>query len=481
MKFPWAPPAHGEWSAGKPPPVWLYVALFVLIECGFLAGTVAVWPHGKPMASEDFVRTALAAPFALWIAVSFVLYASIYDSRAFEAAVKNAARWHLLTGWQRNVRSGVAVLDSVILVPEPNLAERMLKLEGSPPENPGRAMRLDGIEGADGVSRARAVIEKLLTPLAARLGQATRSGSFDIAMQCEHAESYVDVQAVWAQLQLPGKPRIRWLSDDKDPGLADIWFEDDTGAPYAEAFAPARNPKYRLMLAWHLNDAASDSDVQPDTSEAAVALLFGSPELVREKPQLKCQAWLFRQIVADADEVDKALTRLLGAEQVPRKRIHHFWYSRLKGLALHTTLGAVKDAELKLEKHALDQAIGPQAPAARWLLQALAAKMAHFGQGAQLVALPRPNGVALNVVVKDKPVVDVPWKSQYEYALFPWAELSGFMGLWTFLILMSPNHAWSTFETVFTIAIGVFVLLSFAWRLFWGPRLYTNDVLREHG
>ncbi|MBN3837368.1 hypothetical protein [Burkholderia sp. Ac-20344] len=479
MKFRWTPPAHGEWSAGDPPPVWLYVALFVLIECGFLAGTVATWPHEKTMASEDFVRTALAAPFALWIAVSFALYRAMYDSRAFEAAVKNTARWHLLTRWQRKVRSGVAVLDSVMLVPEPDLAERMLKLEGSPPENPGSVMRLDGIDGADGVSRERAVIEKLLTPLAARLAQATRGGSFDIVMQCELAESYIDVQAVWAQLQLPGKPRIRWLNNDTDPGFADIWFEGGADTAYAGSFATAGNPEYRLVLAWHLNGA--EPGVRPDTSEAAVALLLGSPALMQEQPQLKSQAWLLRQIVADADEVDKALARLLAAEQVPHERIRHFWYSRLKGLALHAMLGAVKDTELKVEKHALDSAMGPQAPVARWLLQALAAKMARFGQGAQLVALPRPNGVALNVVVKDKPAVDVLWKSEYEYVLFPLAELSNCMGLWTFMILMSPNETWGTFETVITIVIGVVVTLSFAWRIFFGPRIYTDDVLREYG
>ncbi|VWB04736.1 hypothetical protein [Burkholderia lata] len=479
MKFRWTPPAHGEWSAGEPPPVWLYVALFVLIECGFLAGTVATWPHEKPMASEDFVRTALAAPFSLWIAVSFALYAAMYDSRAFEVAVKNAARRHLLTRWQRKVRTGVAVLDSVMLVPEPDLAERMLKLEGSPPDNPGRVMRLDGIEGADGVSREREAIEKLLTPLAARLAQATRGGSFDIVMQCEHAESYVDVQVVWAQLQLPGKPRIRWLNNDKDPGFADIWFESGADTAFAGSFPPAGNPEYRLVLAWHLNGA--EPDVRPDTSEAAVALLLGSPALMQETPQLKRQAWLLRQIVADADEVDKALARLLAAEQVPHERIRHFWHSRLKGMALHAMLGAVKDTELKVEKHALDSAMGPQAPVARWLLQALAAKMAHFGQGAQLVALPRPNGAALNVVVKDKPAADIPWKSEYTYVLFPWAELSSCMGLWTFMILMSPNETWGTFETVFSITIGVVVTLSFVWRIFLGPRLYTNDVLREYG
>lgn len=479
MKFRWTPPAHGEWSAGEPPPVWLYVALFVLIECAFLAGTVVTWPHDKSMASEDFTRTALAAPFALWIAVSSVLYASLYDNRAFEAAVKNTARWHLLMRWQRGVRSGVAVLDTVIFAPEPDLAERMLKLDGSPPENPGRVMRLNGIESTDGAPRERMVIEALLAPLAAKLARAARSDSFDIVMQCERAESYVDVLAVWTKLKLPGKPRIRWLSNDRNPGFANVWFEGGTDTAYAASSESGRNPKYRLVLAWHLN--GTGADVRPAASEAAVALLLGSPALMQERPQLKCQAWLLRQIVADADEVEKALARLLAAEQVPRERIRHFWYSRLKGLALHATLGAVKDTELKVEQHALDSATGPQAPVARWLLQALAAKMAHFGQGAQLVALPRPDGVVLNIVVKDKPAVDVPWKSEYEYALLPWADLSGCMALWVFLMLMSPYETWHTFEVVMTVVIGLVVVLSCAWRIFWGPRIYTDDVWRAYG
>ncbi|WP_175751822.1 hypothetical protein [Burkholderia anthina] len=478
MKFRWTPPVQDEWSAGKPPPGWLYALLLFLIVSMFLGGTFAMWPQGKSMASEDFVRTALVAPCVLWSAVSFALYAFMYENHAFEAAVRNSARWHLLTGWQRKVRTGLAVLDTVILVPEPDLAERLLKLEGSPPENPGRVMRLDSIEAANGASRERVMIEKLLAPLAARLTQAMRSDSFEIVMQCERSESCVDVRAVWAQLQLPGKPRVRWCSNDHAPGFADTWFEGDADVLHASSLFPDRAPKFRLVLAWHLND--KEPEVQPDASEAAVALLLGSPELMREKPKLKRQAWLLRQIVADADEVDKALALLLAAEQVPRERIRHFWYSRLHGLARHVTQGAVKDSGLNVAQHALDSAIGPQAPVARWVLQALAAKMAHFGQGAQLVALPRSNGAALNVVVKDTPAADVPWKAEYEYALFPWPELSGCMSLWTFLILMSPNETWSPVEIAFTVGIVIVFVLSFAWRIFWGPRLYTNDVLREY-
>jgi hypothetical protein len=480
MKFRWTRPIRDEWSVDAPPPVWLYVALFFLITCVFLGGTIVTWPPGKPVASEDFARTALAAPFTLWIAVSFVLYAALYDNRAFEASVKNVARWHLLARWQRQVRAGLAILDSVVLVPEPDLAERMLKLEGSPPDNPGKVMRLDDVDGNDGESRERAVIEKLLTPLAARFARETRDHSFDIVIQCERAESALLVQTVWAQLQLPGRPRIRRLSNDENPGFANIWFDDDKYAPQAfSAFTLDRTPEYRLVLAWHLHDASPD--VQPDASEAAVALLLGSSALMREKPELKCQAWLLRQIVADADQVDKALALLLGAEQVPRKRIRHLWHSRLKGLARHATLGAVRDADLKVETHALDPAIGPQAPVARWILQALAVKMAQFGQGAQLVAVPGAHGVALNVVVKDAPAVDVPWKPEYEYSLFPWAELVSYMSLWTFLVLMSPNKTWGTFESVFTGAIAVLALLGIAWRIFLGPRIYTDYVWREFG
>lgn len=329
MKFRWNPPIGGEWSAGDPPPIWIYAVLFFLLLCLFAGGTIAMWPHGKPVASDDFVRTALVAPFLLWVAISSTIYTWMYSSLAFEVAVKNTARWHVLTRWQRKVRAGVAVLDSVVLTQVPDLAERMLKLEGDPPDNPGKVMRLDSVDEVEDALRERAMLERLLTPLTVRLARAARGDS--------------------------------------------------------------------------------------------------------------------------------------------------------KGLAQHATLGAVRDTELKVEEHALDPAMGPQAPVARWVLQALAAKMAHFGQGAQLVALPRANGVALNIVVKDAPAANVPWKAEYEYNIFAWADLLVCMSLWAFVIMVSPDKTWGTFETVFTVAIVVAVLLIFAWRIYLGPRIYTDYVWLKYG
>ncbi|WP_236001790.1 hypothetical protein [Paraburkholderia elongata] len=259
MKFHWDQSIPPEWSAGKPPPTWVYIVLFLVIECVALGITVATWPKEEPVASQNFVRYALAAPVTLWMAVSFALYVSTYESFALEAAIRNRARWHLLTRWQRKSRAGMAVLDSVTLTPEPDLAERMLKLEGSPPENPGRVMALEGVYTVDGVSRVRGMLEKLLTPLASRLAQAAGSGSFEIVMQCERRELSADVQAVWEQLKLPGQPRIRWMDNDRNVGFADRWFEDDSYAPYPfSSFIIHRTPKYRLLLAWHLNEVEAE-------------------------------------------------------------------------------------------------------------------------------------------------------------------------------------------------------------------------------
>ncbi|HEY2021730.1 hypothetical protein [Paraburkholderia sp.] len=59
----------------------------------------------------------------------------------------------------------MALLDSVILTPEPDLAERMLALEGTPPENPGKVMALGSIDAAEvGALASFWMVSMLLSP-----------------------------------------------------------------------------------------------------------------------------------------------------------------------------------------------------------------------------------------------------------------------------------------------------------------------------
>lgn len=466
MSFQWNPQFSSEQEAVEPLPVWFFLLLYVIVQCFALALVVPGLPKGS-IDWDRFIHDAVAIPFFCWMALACLMYLVAYDIPATRAATHNRKRWIEITRWQRQSRTGVAVLDSVMLTPEPDLAERMLKLEGSPPENPGKVMTLD-IEGADDGTRLHKLLEALLTPLAARLAQAITTGSFDVVMQCDCAELSSEVLAAWSKLGLPGKPVVRWLDNRSDVGFADAWFEADVARHgwYAED----RTPKYRLVLAWHLHKGGPD--VVQTESEAAVALLLGSPALMYEKPELKRQAWLLRQITGEADQADRLLACLLKAEQVPTARIHHFWHSRLKGLAQHATLGAVRETGLKAEEHPIDPAIGPQAPLVRWMLQALAAKMAHFGQGAQFVALPHEQGISLNLVAKEPAPVAVPWKKEYDYNSMLAPEFGVCGSVWMVAIMLSPK-GWSTSDTVITCVFAAVMVALFLLRY---PRLVTSFV-----
>ncbi|CAE6734995.1 hypothetical protein [Paraburkholderia domus] len=463
MSFRWDQAIPDEREAGEPPPVWIYLVLFIIVECVALALTVATWPKGKSVNSMEFFRGVLLIGPVFWGAICAFIYHSAHGLYAFETAVVNQERWRQRRSWQQQGRCGVAVLDSVVLTPEPELAERMLGLDGTPPQNPGKVMALD-MDETGAASRLHAVLEKLLVPLAPKLAGAMRSDSFLLMMQGDRDESSDIVRAVWKKLELPGAPRIVRMQAITEPKFAEKWFPADS------------DPYYRLVLAWHLNDGGPDAP--KDCSEFAVALLLGSHQLMyNQRGKLKAQAWLLRGIATEADQAEDALTLLLRAEQVETKRIRNFWHSRLKGLARHATLGAVRESGLEVSTHALDTAIGPQAPVSRWLLYALAARMAHFGQGAQLVALPGEKGVAFSLVAREAQPVNLPWKDSYAYSIIPCAEIVLVCMSVLGVLLLDDSVSWNGLKTAGVVIVVVGIAGFFAERYF-RSRMLAEEVWR---
>jgi hypothetical protein len=89
--------------------------------------------------------------------------------------------------------------------------------------------------------------------------------------------------------------------------------------------------------------------------------------------------------------------------------------------------------------------------------------MAHFGQGAQLVALPYEQGVALNVVAKEPARLAVPWKKEYDYHTLFGPELGVCASMWAVAMLLSPD-GWSTADTVVTWGMAVAMVVFFVLR-----------------
>lgn len=388
MSLDWEMPEPPEVSPGEPPPLWVYVVLFVVIQVAGIALTVFGWPKGQPTMTSAFWVQILVLPLLVWLGISGIIYRG-YEEARNEALWWNHFRRERDAYWRRWAHTHLVLVDSVVLTPEDDLAERMLGLEGAAPQNPGKVLVLPGVDSASGQSRLEQVFAQLLVPLTGVLNECVPTGTFEILLQSGGEAHAIELQRTWRKLGLPGDPKIAWLPADADFPMAEHWFNEQ------------KMPNYRLVLACQLHDG----DDAPSSSELAAALLLSTPAMLSEvkarlksRFKLKPQAYLFRPITAESDAVDTALETLLHAGQVPRGKLKHVWFSRLDKLIKHATTTAARDTGLTVAMHDVDRAIGKPGPVNGWLLPALAAQMVQHGQGAQLLAIPYRRGVALSIV-----------------------------------------------------------------------------------
>lgn len=382
MSRTWTIPNVAEYQYGKPPSIWWAVLAVLVIQVAGIVIAILDWDQSKPVISEPFFVRALLLPLLLSGAVCAVIYSS------YENWILRVDWWNFLcrserAAWRLWTQEHVAILGSVAVTPEPELAERLLGLEGSAPMNPGKILPLPETEAPAGVSRLGLILERLITPLTATLSGMARSGSVEIVLQSGDQQDMTVLRAVWQKLNLPGLVQFRWVPHAGTANHIETWFAD------------AWPCDFRLLLGCQLHEEGMD----PPWSEAAVALLLTSSDVLRRfEGKLRPQARLLRPIAMPSDSMVEAVETLLAAEQTPRGRIRHLWLTDLPREGRHATRGAVKEAGLELAVHDIDDAIGKPGPANGLLVQALAAQMVAHGQGAQLVASPDARSVRLNLV-----------------------------------------------------------------------------------
>lgn len=371
-----------EQEPGKPPSIWWYAVGFVVMLIVGIAIGVSTWDEAGRAITGGFLIPALVLPLLIWGAFCGVVY-SFHEFETERVDYWNFLCRLALATWQESARRHIAVIDSAALTPEPELAERMLGLEGSAPMNPGKTMALPEMEVPTGASRLGLIIEQLIRPLAGRISQITRTNTFEVLLQSADEHDLYELQAAWKNLNLPNHACIGWIPLDAKQTKIEHWFDDE------------RQCDFKLVIACQLHAGQHE----PSCSEAAVALLLASGNTVKKSStNLKPQARLFRPISTPPASVLDALETLLAAEQTPRPRIGHLWLSGLPRQGHHATTAAVKATGLDVSTHDIDHAIGQAGPMNALLLLALAAQMVEHGQGAQLVASPCGEGVLMNLV-----------------------------------------------------------------------------------
>lgn len=382
MSRTWTIPNANEWEYGKPPSVWWAVLAVIVIQIGGIVVAILGWDQSKPVISEPFFVRALLVPLVLSGAVCAVIYTS------YEDWIVQVDWWNFLcrnerAEWRRWAQAHIAILGSIAVTPERDVAERMLGLEGSVPMNPGKILALPETVAAAGVSRLGLILERVLTPFATSLSHLAKNGSIEIALRTDDEQDMTVLRAVWQKLALPGFSQFKWAPHGGTNNPIETWFTERWSCDF------------RLLLDCQLHAEGNE----PAWSEAAVAMLLTPPHVLeRFKGKLRPQARLFRPIAMPSDSMVEAVETLLTAEQTPHGRIRHVWLSDLPRAGRHATLAAVKEAGLELAPHDLDDALGKPGPANGLLLQALAAQMVAHGQGAQLIASPATRNVRLNLV-----------------------------------------------------------------------------------
>lgn len=449
MSRTWVIPDVAERDYDRLPSIWWCVVAFIIIQTAGILITVLTWEQGKPVMSGLFFVRALLMPLLVWGAVCGIIYSGYEDS------IGCADWWNFLcrsahVDWRYWTQAHVAIVRSIALTPEPELAERLLGLEGSPPANPGAVLSLPAVDGAAGVSRLSLIVEQLLTPLAGSVSRLAQSRTVEVILQSAAKDDLTELRTVWQKLNLSDLVQFEWLPCDAEHTRIETWFEDGWSADF------------RLLVACQLHE----EEAEPSWSEAAVAMLLARPSVIDSfKGKLRPQARLFRPIPTPADSVEESLGTLLTAGQTPRARIRNGWLGGLSPQGRHAVTGAVRESGLDLQVHDVDCATGRPGPVNPLLLQALAAQMVAHGQGTQLVAAPAGQRLTLNLVgVNPLPVPEVEPPYMRMLSLSVTAGVSCVLVLMMFLLEAagaSPAWFWtcmSGFFLMFLIQAGGSIL-----------------------
>lgn len=396
---------------GKPPSLWIGIAIFIVVQVIGAVIMVLTWGQ-KPVASTDFFVRFFVLPTALSAALCACVYTR-YEQDANDTDWWNYLCRSLQSRWRSWAQQRVVIVASSTVTPETDLGERMLGLEGHRLDNAGKRLPLVNQDQASSESRLHGVLKSLLTPLSDTVAAVTRAHTLHVRLQSATQDDLVELQQVWGRLLLPDTATFSWHAFETPLSLAEPWLDN------------ARLPAdFQLTLACQLHQP----EQTPDWSEVAVALLTTSPAIMAvQKNKLKPLAYLFRPIVTDADQIAEAMGTLQQARQAPPDRIKHLWLSGLAGQPRHATESAIRDCGLELPAHDLDEAVGKPGPVSPLLLHALAAQMVRHGQGAQLIATSAQQGVQLGLIGNQLAPVDAVEPAYYQ--LFSLSMTIGLLGI----------------------------------------------------
>jgi hypothetical protein len=392
----------------KPPSPIVWAALLVLAVAIGVALTLTLWPKDRSPQCWQFYTWMLGVPSVCW-AVSLAGRIHVYETALLQVQSHNAQRAATVDHNTVYARRPLAVLAHALITPLQEQADE-----------PDREAASDGAEGEGGEQKqttrlsvsARIIVgETSLESKQVRETKEVRAHSdlprdnhpstpefletIVIALTADmkpHIDRipfgvpidvWLDVQdqeaadaalgawqrATWQLEHAITEPRL--LAPGESVMALDAWLDDDT---------PTRH-KVVLLLSAHLRD-----DVPAGSGEAAVALLLGSPELVKSL-KFAASTHVHRPVIHSSDHERSVCATALDWGAARSDDLEFLWESAAPEANLTRVDNAMlAPADLDATKVSIDDALGQTGAASGWLAIALAAEHAARSRGIQLIS-----------------------------------------------------------------------------------------------
>lgn len=415
----WRLPQMARQNLPLLPQWWLWPLLFLISIAIATLVLFFTWPVQRGFSNTRFWLYLLLLPILLAFALgAFVLSARLQARRYIE--FRHMYIDYKRAKWQSWARRSLNLTGWHMFTPEPDLALRILGLEGSMPQASAKPMTLlDSNSDQLSISPLAEIIAHTLAPLAEQLSKLQGTEIWFYSGESENHAHTALMQGWKTSLnkQLP-QTQIHHLDEAPNDGLLTHWINEKISNPY-------------LLLCCQLSQAGTQA------SEFSVALLF-QPDLHAQLNGIKLKpVHVFRPQKSALTEFEQNIVSLIDAGQTEGGRLRHLWDAGLERREQSKLISLFDENKISLSPnnlHVLPPLLGPQSPASFWLALCLAAEACDLGQRGQLVAAQTDESISLTQLsTRPAMPVNAPPDTLSRY---PLAYLGGIFAVMLALILL---------------------------------------------
>lgn len=380
-------------------PLITMLAISFAIFLVFITYRILNWQQGEKV-TDELISITLSTPLIL-VLVIWCVVGMVYCYIAYPFCYAGFLEKYGMNRWQNWARQALPLLDYSSILPVSELALKMQKLEDEAPTGAATPLRIAiEVDSMDDV-RVDKVLRQLIEPLKNSLVR--QYSPFKTWLYVKGADDSIgnSFKAVLESLSVPKDKigEIKILHECPDYYLINDWI----------GFNMFEN---NLIVTVELH-----SENDSNFFESANAFVFTDDRLLESKDT---PLYLLRMMDSTPYYLDEIVNIYLSAQQVVIDKIKRLWFSSLDKQSKFVMSGAIENAKtgiLPYSRYELETVTGKSSEVQRWVVLALAADAAKYGQGHQLFASKSADIIQSGIITAKypgrKPAPDIADFSNY--------------------------------------------------------------------